>query len=297
MRIKNSIKPYYHYLYITLKQADVNLHKNNEEEMVNVMIEDIVRLDALISLLVYVDNTVPVLRCQKAFAKLKSELEGLYYLFREQKLIGHRHHATLGWQIGKAIDVDLDLLSKNFKSQSNELYLNTINATEQAIADHVSHVSDEHFIEGIMGYFTNCLEEIKEKNLEDNLYEVGYLIRSLLANLHFVSYAGNKTEILKEKSFFNILSDAVTTLKTMHVYQMTLKATGLDDMVVSNLAKDLQKEYDNCINALKSQYNALAVAEIEILYYVRRAIVEDEKISDGKKKFSIHARNLLHSHT
>ena len=51
-KIKNSIKPYYHLLYRTIKIADQNLHKEADENLVTLMIEDIVRLDALISMLV-----------------------------------------------------------------------------------------------------------------------------------------------------------------------------------------------------------------------------------------------------
>ena len=269
MSIKQSVKPYFHYLYRTIKFADGKLHEHHQEELVNVIIEDIVRLDALISLLVYVDHTLPVIRCQKAFATLKSDLENIYYLYREQRLIGHRHHATLGWQIGKAIDLDIAILGEKFKSQSYDLYLNTVHATEQIVGKHINHISDEQFTAGTLAYFTDCLEQIDAFDIDERLDEVGYLIRGLLANLHFVAYIANNKESLKEERFFNLLTDAVSILKTMHVYQITLKSMGSSNQLVGDLATELQSEYDNNMLQLKTEYQSIIDSKNVIVDYIK----------------------------
>lgn len=297
MSIKSAVKPYYHYLYRTLKVADANLHKNNEEEMVHVMIEDIVRLDALVSLLVYVDNTLPLIRCQKAFAKLKSELDNLYYLYREQKVIGHKHHETLGWQIGKAIDLDIAIMAQTFMAQSNDLYLNTIHSTEKILGKHINLISDQDFQVGIMAYFTDCLEEIEAFDLNERIEEVGYLIRGLLANLHFIAYIANNKETLNKKAFFEILSDTVGILKTMHIYQRSLKSMGTNNPIVGKLAGELQLEYDNQMKKLEINYSSVIAAKDDILTYVKNSIINKGSVSGETVRASIHARNLLHSLT
>lgn len=297
MSIKSAVKPYYHYLYRTLKAVDANLHKKNEEEMVNVMIEDIVRLDALVSLLVYVDNTIPLIRCQKAFAALKSELENLYYLYREQKIIGHKHHSTLGWQIGKAIDLDIAIIAERFKSHSNDLYLNTVHATEQAISKHINQLSDDDFKIGIMAYFTDCIEEIEEFNVAEQTEEIGYLIRSLLANLHFIAYIANNKETLNKEPFFDIITDAVGILKTMHIYQISLKSMGSNNPIMGKLVEELQAEYDGNMDRFKVEYASIVSAKSDILDYVTNAITEQEGVTNKSIRASIHARNLLHSLT
>ena len=283
-------------LYRKLRIGDTNLRVEADEGLVNLYIEDIVRLDALVSLLVYVDGTLPLIRCQKSFSKMMEEIKGLQYLYRERRLLTSSFNKYFNWNIGASIEVDLDSYAQEYQKGTSDIYMNAVHVGEKAVSNHLSLLKEEKVIIGILAYFTETLALLAEEMKGASIHQAGYNTRSLLANLRFIAYLDCSEERLKNSNFYTLLKDASLKFKVLHIEELTIKRLSDNERdITQGLAFKLREDYGKNLDSIFDDLNRLLLMKKEIMDYVELVLLNNNSVNPTLVRESIHARNLLHS--
>ena len=87
MNLKSLYKAYYHQLYDAIKYLDQEAINRTGQSAIRLLNTNIDQLSALISLLIHVDETLPLIRCQGALGRFKKDFADLYLNYLEANLV------------------------------------------------------------------------------------------------------------------------------------------------------------------------------------------------------------------
>lgn len=229
MFLKTLLKGHFHQLFRSIKFLEQQNKQSLQVDLILSLLEEIDQLQAYISLLIFVDESLPMIRCQRALSELESDLGKLNLIMDEQR--------TKNLQKLLGIDSNewMAVLSKEeekeeviYRQSTHELLLNTIHATEKIVLDHLQNSEHEMLKLKTLDYFPNRLkmglEQFERKDfsgLEELICEVEY-------NFWALKKLGSTSDGAKAENLKSDLADLHEKFKMRSMYLDVLGK--MDDM-------------------------------------------------------------------
>ena len=184
MNVKSLYKYYYHQLYDAIKYLDREAINRSSESAIRLLNKNIDQLSAFISLLTYVDETIPLIRCQGALGKFKKDFIDLYLSYLEENLV--KSNPVLfdeNKQIDQILSREESLSRDRYSKSVHELYLNTIHATEKVVIDHINQMNEDKLGVKTHEYFRNLVEVYLEHLQEGDFDSLDLILAEIYYNL------------------------------------------------------------------------------------------------------------------
>ena len=249
MQLISAFKEHFHQLYRSIRFLEGEIKDKTREEVVVMLKRNIEELTSFVNLLISVDETLPLLRCQKALHGFEKDLSELYLVYLEEDLLDlekameleHREfHALLASEKKKKKD--------KYRELAHDLYLNTIHATDQFVSNHIKVMNPENVKEKIVSYFENTIKVINEQylssrfeGLKETVFEISYNFE-LLRKMGSESNMDEGQKIISELSYLREkLTNRLLYLDAARKIS-DLEAGSMDVQQLNNRVIDIEDE-------------------------------------------------------
>ena len=244
MNLKSLYKAYYHQLYDAIKYLDQEAINRTGQSAIRLLNTNIDQLSALISLLIHVDETLPLIRCQGALGRFKKDFADLYLNYLEANLVkAHPELFDENREIGQILSHEEYLSKDRYAKSLHELYLNTIHATGKVVENHINDLNDDILRIKTNEYFQNLVNIYREHLQDADFDSLDLVLDEIYYNLSI--FQGVKTigdEFETDVVIKHLLTD-VQHLKEMLVarklYHDTAKKLRFYGRMDDDLDRDL----------------------------------------------------------
>ncbi len=244
------------------------------------------------NVLVTVDPSIPAIRGQRAFSKLKKELDDIHALIRMKNLIDSE--TNLYKEYLEYINLRIKKYSDQFSEKSHELLTNTLHVTEQQIVKHIQVIRDERLIVGMGAYVRKILAEIKELKLPTEYTGIGFLIRELLAILDMIHYIYGDAGNMESKRIYTLSREIIESIKLIHTLDLIINTfTDKSNISPSDL-KPYEQKFAEALAQLLTEYEHWLNVQEDLSDNIVRVLNYEISGPSGTFHKSISARNLIH---
>lgn len=277
MHIQSVFKHYYQQLYEHLQSIDQGSDDRSSEIKIRMLNHYADQLMAFVNLLAFIDEKIPLLRCQKAIAKLKEDLYALYVNYLEEQLV--RENPQLYNEhrdFKKILSREEAINRKAYDESVHQLYLNTIHASSTIIEDHLNQLNEDRIRSDIFHYFRNIIEVYNAVLQKEDFDRMDELLSEIYYNFSlFYSGVAELLEDTEGLEIIQLLQKMCKITEERKLYHNTANKLQIYGYPEDQLDRDLLVQIQAHEQVLLLSLDQLESLGNRILQYLNRILWTD----------------------
>lgn len=216
MNVKSLYKHYYHQIYNNIKFLDQLAIQRSGESVIRLLNKNIDQLSALISLLIFVDESIPLIRCQSALGKFKQDFVDLYLNYLEENLVKAQPELfDENRQVTKILAREETLMKDRYAHSIHELYINTLHVTEKVVFDYIDQMNEDKLRVKTHAYFRHQINIYLEHLEEGDFDHLDLILSEIFYNLLLFKQTRPIESGEYEDAELDLILDTIQQLKEM----------------------------------------------------------------------------------
>jgi hypothetical protein len=277
MDIQSVFKHHYQQLYEHLQSIDQDSDDRSSEIKIRLLNHYADQFRAFVNLLAFIDEKIPLLRCQKAIAKLKEDLHALYVNYLEEQLVRENPELYNEHRDFKRILAREEAINRKAYAESvHQLYLNTIHVSSTIINDHLDQLNEDRMRSDIFHYFRNIIEVYNAVLQKEDFDKMDELLSEIYYNFSlFYSGISGLSEDTEGLEIIQLLQKMCKTTEERKLYHNTANKLQIYGYPEDQIDRDLLGQIQAHEQALLLSLDQLESLGNRILQYLNRTLWTD----------------------